>query len=223
MSAIDLVILDCDGVLIDSERLAVQVDLQLLAELGWRMDEAEAIERFVGRSDVAIQAEVEAYLGRALPADWAQLFERLSRPVFEAELEAVDGVRDALDRIALPTCVASSSRHRKLRFTLGLVGLYERFDGRVFSAEDVSNGKPAPDLFLHAAREMGAHPSRCVVVEDSRYGVQAARAAGMRVLGFAGGLTPGHVLEGPNTIVFESMHELPGLIDACDRVAFETA
>jgi beta-phosphoglucomutase-like phosphatase (HAD superfamily) len=108
--------------------------------------------------------------------------------------------------------VASSSSHARLRFTLGLTGLYERFAGRIFSVEDVSRGKPAPDLFLHAAAQMGAAPTRCVVVEDSRYGVQAARAAGMRVLAYASGLTPVTALEGPDTVVFGDMRELPGLI-----------
>ncbi len=121
---------------------------------------------------------------------------------------------EALDRIALPTCVASSGTHDHMRFTLGLTGLYERFAGRIFSAEDVANGKPAPDLFLHAAERMAAEPAGCVVVEDSRPGVQAARAAGMRVLAFAGGLATAEVLEGPDTIVFDDMRDLPKLLDA---------
>ena len=96
-----------------------------------------------------------------------------------------------------------------------MTGLYERFAGRIFSAEDVAAGKPAPDLFLHAAERMAAAPAGCVVVEDSRSGVQAARAAGMRVLAFAGGLTPAELLDGPDTIVFEDMRELPSLLDRC--------
>jgi beta-phosphoglucomutase-like phosphatase (HAD superfamily) len=110
--------------------------------------------------------------------------------------------------------VASSSSHERLRFTLGLTGLLERFDGRIFSAEDVRNGKPAPDLFLHAAASLGADPARCAVVEDSRYGVEAARAAGMRAFGYAGGLTPADRLAGPDTVVFDDMCELPGLLGA---------
>ncbi|MFD0593348.1 HAD family hydrolase [Catellatospora coxensis] len=116
----------------------------------------------------------------------------------EAGLVPVPGIVEALNAITLPTCVASSGRHDKMRNTLGITGLYERFEGRIFSATEVANGKPAPDLFLHAAARMGADPARCVVVEDSRPGVQAARAAGMRVLAYAGGHTgrlanrPGH-------------------------------
>ena len=211
-ASVHLVIFDCDGVLVDSERLAIKVDVEMLRELGWPLSEAEVIERFVGRSDRDTQAAIEAHLGRRLPAGWAERVTRRYRQVFATELVPVRGVPEALDRISLPSCVASSATHEHLRYTLGLTGLYERFTGRIFSATDVAAGKPAPDLFLHAAEQMGAVPADCVVVEDSRSGVQAARAAGMRVLAFAGGLTPAPLLEGPETIIFEDMHELPGLL-----------
>lgn len=210
--AVELVIFDCDGVLIDSERIAVRTDVQVLATLGWIMTEAECIERFVGLSDRSIKAAIEAHLGIALADDWDKKFQSLYRDAFTSELTPVPGVLDALDRITLPTCVASSSSHDKLRFTLGLTGLYERFAGRIFSAYDVARGKPAPDLFLHAASRMGVEPAACAVVEDSRYGVQAARAAGMRAFGFAGGLTPASWLEGPGTVVFSEMRQLPTLL-----------
>jgi HAD superfamily hydrolase (TIGR01509 family) len=171
------------------------------------------IERFVGRSDRDTQAAIEAHLGRKLPAGWSERYKPLYRQAFAAELTPVAGVLDALNRIALPSCVASSGTHEYLRYTLGLTGLYERFAGRIFSADDVARGKPAPDLFLHAAEQMGVAPAACVVVEDSRPGVEAARAAGMRVLAFAGGLTPVALLDGPNTILFEDMRELPALLD----------
>jgi beta-phosphoglucomutase-like phosphatase (HAD superfamily) len=108
--------------------------------------------------------------------------------------------------------VASSSGHDNLRYKLELTGLYERFEGHIFSAAEVANGKPAPDLFLHAASRMGAAPADCVVVEDSVYGVQAARAAGMDVFGYAGGVTAAEVLEGPRTVVFDDMRALPRLL-----------
>lgn len=211
--SLELVIFDCDGVLIESERLAVKVDVQVLRELGWPLSEAEVIERFVGRSDRDTQTEVEAHLGRKLPWVWEEQIKPLYEAVFEAELAPVEGVLEALDQITLPSCVASSGTHEYLRYTLGLTGLYERFAGRIFSVEDVAEGKPAPDLFLHAARRMAATPGRCVVVEDSRSGVEAARAAGMRVLAFAGGLTPADLLNGPNTVVFDDMWQLPRLLD----------
>jgi HAD superfamily hydrolase (TIGR01509 family) len=210
--SIELVIFDCDGVLIDSERLAVKVDVIALRELGWPMSEAEVIERFVGRSDRDNHAAIEAHLGRKLPTGWPQAVENRYRRAFADELTPVAGVVEALDRITLPSCVASGATHAHLRFTLELTGLYERFADRIFSADDVANGKPAPDLFLYAAKRMGAGPADCVVVEDSRPGVEAARAAGMRVLAFAGGLSPAEALAGPDTVVFEDMRELPALL-----------
>jgi HAD superfamily hydrolase (TIGR01509 family) len=209
---ISLVIFDCDGVLVDTERIAVRIDVIVLAELGWPMTEAEVVERFMGRSDEEMTADIEAHLGRRLPASWEEPFRHLYRQAFEAELKPVAGVVEALEAIATPTCVASSGTHEKIRFTLGLTGLYERFAGRIFSVSDVARGKPAPDLFLHAAGRMGVPPAQCAVVEDSRYGVEAARAAGMRAFGYAGGLAPKGSLAGPHTIVFEDMRELPRLL-----------
>ncbi len=127
-------------------------------------------------------------------------------------MEGVVGALDGIDALGLPTCVASSGAHEKMRRTLGLTGLRERFEGRIFSSEEVENGKPAPDLFLHAAERMGVEPASCAVVEDSFWGVEAARAAGMRAFGYAGGLTPAGRLAGPDTVVFEDMGGLPGLL-----------
>ncbi len=212
INPIRLVIFDCDGVLVDSERIAVRVDVAVLAELGWAMTEAEVVERFMGRTDEYMVAQIEAHLGRPLPANWKEPFHRLYREAFAAELTPVPGILEALGQIATATCVASSGTHEKIRYLLGLTGLYTRFVGRIFSASDVAQGKPAPDLFLHAAKRMGAHPADCAVVEDSRYGIEAARAAGMRAFGYAGGLTPRHRLEGIGTVVFEDMRELPRLL-----------
>jgi HAD superfamily hydrolase (TIGR01509 family) len=209
----DLVIFDCDGVLVDSERIGVRIDVQMLADLGWPLSEPEVIERFVGRSEAYMTGEIEATLGRRLDAGWDEPYRHLYREAFEAELEPVDGVVAALDGIAAPKCVASSSSHERLRHTLGLTGLLARFDGRIFSAEEVENGKPAPDLFLHAAATLGADPARCAVVEDSRHGVEAARAAGMRAFAYAGGVTPADRLAGPGTVVFEDMRELAALLE----------
>ena len=207
-----LVIFDCDGVLVDSERIAVRVDAVVLADLGWPLSEAEIIERFVGRSEEHMVREIEAHLGHPLPKDWEDAYQHLYTEAFAHELKSVDGVEEALDRITTPVCVASSGSHGKIRRSLSVTGLYERFEGRIFSASEVPNGKPAPDLFLHAAACLGAPPARCAVVEDSRYGVEAARAAGMAVFGYAGGVTPAHRLEGPDTVVFSDMRALPGLL-----------
>ena len=211
---LQLVIFDCDGVLVDSERLAVRVEAAVLAELGWPLSQAEVIERFMGRSQAFMAQEILDRLGDRLPGDWQDRLDRGYRAAFDAELTPVDGVVEALDRIATPTCVASGGSHEMLRHTLGLTGLYDRFEGRIFSASEVAEGKPAPDLFLHAAARLGAEPAACAVVEDSRYGVEAARAAGMRAFGYTGGLTPPDRLAGPRTVLFDDMRRLPDLLAA---------
>jgi HAD superfamily hydrolase (TIGR01509 family) len=211
---LQLVIFDCDGVLVDSERLAVRVEAAVLAELGWPLSQAEVVERFMGRSQAFMAQAILDRLGRRLPDDWQDRLDRRYRAAFDAELAPVDGIVEALDRIATPTCVASSGSHEMLRHTLGLTGLYQRFEGRIFSASEVAEGKPAPDLFLHAAARLGAEPAACVVVEDSRYGVEAARAAGMRAFGYTGGLTPAGWLAGPRTVLFGDMRRLPDLLAA---------
>jgi HAD superfamily hydrolase (TIGR01509 family) len=208
----ELVIFDCDGVLVDTERLAVRVDVLVLAKLGWVMTERDVVERFMGRSDAYMTAEIENYLGKKLPPNWDEEFTPLYRETFQKELAPVPGVVEALDRITLPTCVASSGTHEKMRFTLGITGLYDRFAGRIFSVSEVARGKPEPDLFLYAAARMGVEPAACAVIEDSRWGLEAARAAGMRAFGYAGGLTPVENLRGPATVVFQDMRELPELL-----------
>ncbi|WP_328463262.1 HAD family hydrolase [Streptomyces sp. NBC_00448] len=214
--AMELVIFDCDGVLVDSERIAVRVDALVLAKWGWNLTEAEIVERFMGRSNQSMAREVEAHLGDSLPAGWQDEIEPLYREALAADLVPVPGVVDALDALDavadLSTCIASSGSHDKMRFTLGLTGLRQRFEGRIFSADEVEHGKPAPDLFLHAAQRMGVSPQACTVVEDSPYGLEAARAAGMRAFAYAGGMIPTHRLEGPSTVVFDDMRKLPGLL-----------
>lgn len=217
----DLVIFDCDGVLVDSEILSVRLDVELLARLGWPLSEAEVIERFVGRTEVAMRAEVEAHLGHDIGPEWDAFADEYVR-VFAAELQPVAGIVEALDEIeaaGLPTCVASSGGHAKIRRNLATTGLLDRFDdSRIFSGEDVEHGKPAPDLFLHAAAAMGVETAACVVVEDSRHGVAAGRAAGMRVLAYGGGVTPPAALAGPATAVFADMRALAGLLGIGSRV-----
>jgi HAD superfamily hydrolase (TIGR01509 family) len=200
-------------VLVDSERISVRLDVQVLAQLGWPISEEEVIERFVGKTDEAMTREIEAYLGRKLPGAWDGEFEHLYREAFDAELEPVDGVVEALEHISARTCVASSGRLEKIEKNLRLTGLWDRFAGRIFSAADVEHGKPAPDLFLHAAAEMGAAPTACAVVEDSPFGVQAAHAAGMKVYAYAGGIMPAERLRSAD-VVFDDMRELPRLLVA---------
>jgi HAD superfamily hydrolase (TIGR01509 family) len=212
---IDLVIFDCDGVLVDSERIAIRIDVEVIRRHGWDITEAEVIDLFVGRSDSFMRDEVARRTGRELGADWDTAFVDDYRAALERELTAVDGIVEALDAIderALATCVASSGSHDKMRFTLGLTDLWDRFDGRIFSASEVERGKPAPDLFVHAARQMNVHPRRCAVVEDSAAGVEAALAADMHVIAYAGGVTPRVKLERPGATIIDDMRHLPAAI-----------
>jgi HAD superfamily hydrolase (TIGR01509 family) len=211
--SVELVIFDCDGVLVDSERLAVRIEARLISDLGWPLTEQDVLERFVGRSDAYMLGEIERALGHPVP-DWDARYREHLHAAFQAELTAVDGIPHALKALSCATCVASSGTHEKMRLTLGLTGLLDHFQGRIYSVTEVGRGKPAPDLFLHAAERSGVPPGRCVVVEDSRSGVEAARAAGMRSLGYAGGLTPHEWLEGAGTVVFEHMSQLPGLVES---------
>jgi len=216
----DLIIFDCDGVLVDSERLSLRVDSLFLDRLGWPMAESEIVERFVGRSDADMRAEIEERTGRPIPADIDREFDRVYRETFEAELRPVDGIVEALDAIVatgVPICVASSGGHAKIRRSLELTGLTSYFDERIFSAADVAHGKPAPDLFLHAASRMGATPARSAVVEDSAFGVDAAIAAGMQAFAYAGGVTTADRLARPGVVVFEEMRRLPGLLGVAGR------
>ncbi len=209
---IELVIFDCDGVLVDSERLAVRLQVALGAELGWPITADEVVERFIGRSKESIVGQIAERLGAETAALWWSLLVRRHRDAVDTGLDPVDGLPEALAALTLPTCVASSGSHAKMRHTLGRTGLYAHFEGRIYSASEVSRGKPAPDLFLYAARRMGVDPAACAVVEDSGPGVAAARAAGMRAFGYAGGPTPAARLEGPDTVVFGDMRALPGLL-----------
>jgi HAD superfamily hydrolase (TIGR01509 family) len=212
---LDLVIFDCDGVLVDSEPIAIRILSGLLADLGWIISDDDIIDRFVGRSMAQNIVLIETHLGGPLPAGWTTRFAERITAEHDAALQPVDGIIEALDALAdagIPICVASSGSHLRIEYSLALVGLLDRFPAAIFSATDVAHGKPAPDLFLHAAAVMGAEPGRCAVVEDSQYGIQAARAAGMRAFAYAGGVTPAHRLDGPDTIVFTDMRKLPTLL-----------
>jgi HAD superfamily hydrolase (TIGR01509 family) len=185
--ACDLVIFDCDGVLIDSELLTVRLEIAMLAEVGIEVTGDDILDRYCGISMKATLADLERRFGGAVGEDFAARHAERFAALCEVELGAMPGVEIVLDRLAGKICVASSSSPARLRHTLALVGLYRRFDPYVFSAAIVARGKPAPDLFLHAAAHMGAEPARCIVVEDSIPGIAAATAAGMTAIGFTGG------------------------------------
>jgi HAD superfamily hydrolase (TIGR01509 family) len=210
------VIWDLDGVLVKSEDLIAEVDARWVTELGWPISAESALEMFMGRSDADVRGMVEQHFAHSLPSGLADYVQRLYREAFEARLEPMDGVveaLDALDRMGVRYCVASGGDHEKIRFELTKTGLISRFEGRIFSVEDVARGKPAPDLFWFAADAVGAPRESCLIVEDSVPGVEAARAAGMRALAFAR-LIPADRLSGPNTTVFTNMHDVASLIMA---------
>jgi HAD superfamily hydrolase (TIGR01509 family) len=193
---------------VDSEPISNRVLAGLLTEIGLPMTPAQSVEAFMGRSWKNVLAYAEER-GAPLPEGFRRRYLDEMFAVFERELQPVPGVIAALDAIALPNCVASSASLEKMRFTLGHTGLWDRFEGRIFSATEVAHGKPAPDLFLHAAASMGWAAKDCAVVEDSPAGVEAGLAAGMTVFGYAG-TTPAERLDG--ALVFTDMAELPELL-----------
>lgn len=213
-NTLGLIIFDCDGVLVDSEVISIAVDEIVLADLGWRIDRDEIIARFVGRSHDHFLTVVEEHIGYKLPDDWEDSYQHLYREAMLRDLRPVAGIIDALNVIKIPSCVASNGSHEKMKFTLGLTGLLTRFEGRIFSASEVLLGKPAPDLFLHASSTLGYAPSYCVVVEDSVAGVQAALAADMNVIAYAGGVTPRKQLETFGVSTIDHMSELPQCLEA---------
>lgn len=206
------VIFDCDGVLVDSEPLSNRALVECLSEIGLSMTHDESIATFMGRSWADCLRIIEDRLGRPVPAEFTADYRARQFATFERELRPVAGIERALDEIDLPTCVASSGPHKKMRLSLGVTGLWPRFEGRIFSADDVGRGKPAPDLFLHAAERMGWEPAACAVVEDSRVGIEAAVAAGMVALGYADHSGPAVLERAGAHTTFTDMHELPGML-----------
>lgn len=184
---LDLVIFDCDGVLVDSEKPANRLLQTMLAEQGVTLSLAETEATFIGLSLPSCVELVRERYGVVLAADFIAEAERRTAEVLAREVQAIPGVAATLARLPCLTCVASSGAVGKMQLTLGRTGLLPLFEGRLFSAAMVRRGKPAPDLFLHAAAEMGVDPARAAVIEDSPFGIQAAVAAGMLAVGFTGG------------------------------------
>jgi HAD superfamily hydrolase (TIGR01509 family) len=213
----ELVIFDCDGVLVDSEVISCRAHAETLTRHGYPITEQQVLERFLGVSDREARLTIEAELGRKLPGDFEAQVKHATLKFYEGDLRAILHIADAIAAIDLPKCVASSGTQEKIKHGLDCAGLYDALAPHIFSATQVARGKPAPDLFLFAAERMGASPARCVVIEDSVPGVSGARAAGMTVLGFHGGshCLPGHAEKlraaGAN-VTFDDMRQLPALI-----------
>ncbi|MFI7141633.1 HAD family hydrolase [Streptomyces massasporeus] len=209
-----LVIFDNDGVLVDSEPISNRLLAAYLTELGHPTSYEESIRDYMGSAMHRIHELVLERTGQQLPQDFDDVFHTRVFAAFEQELVAVAGASEVLEKLAadgVPYCVASSGSHERIRVGHRTTGLDRWFDEeRVFSSQDVGQGKPAPDLFLHTAERMGVAPQRCVVVEDSALGVQAAVAAGMDVYGFTA-MTPPEKLAGA-TRLFSDMGELLNLL-----------
>lgn len=208
------VIFDCDGVLVDSESISARTLVRSLADFDCPIDEAYVYRHYLGRSFATIEVDYHARLGTQLPAGFRAHWHRYLFAAFRAELRPIAGIEALLNSLALPYAVVSSSSPERLSLSLEVTGLAPFFGERVFNVAMVARGKPAPDLFLLAARRLGGDPRRMLAIEDSRSGVAAARAAGMTVWGFAGG---GHFAAGCSrddllasgaTLVFDDMRQI---------------
>ncbi|MCX5036212.1 HAD family hydrolase [Streptomyces coelicoflavus] len=210
----DLVIFDNDGVLVDSEPISNRLLAGYLTELGHPTSYEDSLRDYMGGAMHRVHDLVLERTGRRLPEDFDDVFHGRVFAAFERELEPVPGAVGVLEKLAadgVAYCVASSGSHERIRVGHRKAGLDRWFDdGRIFSSQDVGRGKPAPDLFLHAAGRMGVAPERCAVIEDSPLGVQAAVAAGMDVYGFTA-MTPAAKLAGA-TRLFADMGELADLL-----------
>ncbi|CAN5263578.1 HAD family hydrolase [soil metagenome] len=207
-----LVIFDCDGVLVDSEHISHTILHAMLSQHGVTISYEETIDRFIGTSTSGFLDGVAGLCGGIVPGRFLERFRAESFTALTDGVTAISGVEELLASMRIPYCVASNGRHAKMQATLEKTGLLKYFDGRIFSSEDVDKPKPAPDLFLHAARALGIDPLECLVVEDTTTGVQAARAAGMRVFGYSAMTSPKRLLDAGADQVFGSMRELPGLV-----------
>jgi HAD superfamily hydrolase (TIGR01509 family) len=213
----DLIIFDCDGVLVDSEVISCRAHAATLTRHGYPITADQVLDRFLGVSDREARMIVEAELGRSLPDDFEAQMKQAALQRYADDLRLVPYVGEAIAAINVPKCVASSGTPEKIQHGLECAGLYDLLAPHIFSASQVKRGKPAPDLFLFAAGQMKASPARCVVIEDSVPGITGARTAGMTVLGFHGGshCRPGHadtLRAAGASAVFDDMRELPGLI-----------
>jgi HAD superfamily hydrolase (TIGR01509 family) len=215
---LNLVIFDCDGVLVDSEPILNRIFAETLTEAGFKITYEEVVQQFVGKSLPTCLEIIEENYGRAVPPGFIELCKEREFAVFRQELQPTPGIAATLEQITLPRCVASNSSHRHIQLVLTLTGLLPQFEGRLYSAYDVDRPKPFPDVYLHAAEQMGIHPEHCLVIEDSVTGVQAGYAAGMTVFGYV----PHHheqathhrdaLLAAGAQRVFEAMDQLPGLL-----------
>lgn len=208
----ELIIFDCDGVLVDSELITNRVFARMLAGIGLPLGIDYLFEHFVGRSMQHCWQQIGRMLGHEVPAAFRDEFQLRSLAALREEVQPVQGVVAVLDSLPVPCCVASSGGHDKMTTTLGATGLLPRFRDRMFSATEVPNGKPAPDIFLYAAAKCGVEPERCAVIEDSSAGVRAGVAAGMCVYGYSAHTPAQQLLRAGAQATFTEMARLPELL-----------
>jgi len=212
MARFDLVIFDCDGVVVDSERVVFEVFGSFVRSLGVQLTDAETQEQFLGRTLAECMTIIERLRGEPAPAGALERYTADRDRVLRERVQPVKGIREVLETLTIPFCIASSGGYDKMRITLGATRLMPFFEGRLYSATEVARGKPAPDIFLFAAERMGASPARTAVVEDTVNGVLAGRAAGMTVFGFVDLTPPSKLIAAGASRTFEDMRELPALL-----------
>lgn len=207
-----LVIFDCDGVLVDSEPIVNRIFVELLTEIGLVMTCEQAAQTFVGKSSATCIEIVERSLGKPVPSDFLDRCRERETDALTRELQSVPGIELVLENLPIPKCVASNSSLRHVNLVLQLTGLIHHFNGNLFSANQVARPKPFPDVYLHAARQMAVSPADCVVVEDSVTGVQAACAAGMKVFGYVQRSDRDALVAAGAHLVFDQMPQLLELL-----------
>ena len=217
MAGYKCIIFDSDGVLVDSETLSAKVFQEMALELGFQMEFDAAVEQFAGTSMKENLKFIQENIPVPMPENFEKEFRSRTYEVFKKELKAVPGIKDLIAKLQVPFCVASSGPVEKIRLNLGLVGLLEQFEGRIYSSYEIGKWKPDPGIFQHAAAEMGYKPEECLVIEDSAAGIKAAISGGFMVFALARKNRKEH-FEQLGAVVFEDMKELEKLLGLEKRI-----
>lgn len=212
MNKLELIIFDCDGILVDSEPLSNQVIAEEISALGIPTNTGEAINLFAGGSLQNVEDYIVEKIGKPIPYDFEKKYRKRTAELFKKELKQVEGIEDVLKKISLPMCVASNGPKEKIVLNLNITQLSGYFNGNLFSAYDINAWKPDPALYLHAGNEMNVEPASCLVIEDSLHGVQAAVSAGMKVLGYTAHIEESKMLNA-GAIPFDAMSNLIPLLN----------
>lgn len=205
------IIFDCDGVLVDTEKIGNGILLLMAAEHGFEMEIEDAYRNFNGRNLKDCFLHVEDSIGKKLPVTFESEYRERSYEAFKTQVKPMEGIVEFIDKLKIPYCVASSGPVEKIRLNLEVAGLLDKFEGKIFSSYQIKNWKPEPGIFLFAAKEMGFEVKDCIVVEDSKAGVKAGISGGFKVYGFANGYN-NEDLENEGAILFHTYEELSRLL-----------